>query len=408
VRRLARGLSALAVLLLAAARAGAQSLPPPDLYEQALQSIAEGRNTDASATLARAIEREPLHAGAWLELALLQCALGHADEAERLFKAIEQRFEPPPGIVEVITRTRAAGCDAWQAHSQASLVAARGIDQNVNQGASNPSYTVVQEGKPAEVLLTEEFLPHHDQYSVAGAEYRRDLTPNGTAGFVQLQARRNDHLHQYDSASLFGGVDSTWRFGRWTLGATATLGAVRFGGQLFQRQAQLQARVGPPLALPFKAQFQLLGGVTRVRYLTLTSFDSTTAELKGQLLVRGAGSLGSASAGVQEDHASGARPGGDRHGWVVSLLGRTALRPRLNGELGYTHQGWNSVEAYAPGLIDVARRQRTQVTRAALSWTLDRNSSLQLEGRWIRNGENISIFQYNNRLLQLAWQWNGW
>jgi hypothetical protein len=80
----------------------------------------------------------------------------------------------------------------------------------------------------------------------------------------------------------------------------------------------------------------------------------------------------------------------------------------LNGELGYTHQGWNSVEAYAPGLIDVARRQRTQVTRAALSWTLDRNSSLQLEGRWIRNGENISIFQYNNRLLQLAWQWNGW
>jgi hypothetical protein len=402
------GLAALLIALLAPAHAQEKPKTQPDLYEQALQSIAEGRNNDASAMLSRAIDLEPQHAGAWLELALLQCALGHGDEAERLFKAVEQRFAPlSPGIKALIARTRKEGCAAWQPHTQSTLVVARGFDQNVNQGASNPSYTVVQEGKPAEVLLTEEFRPHHDGYSVAGAEYRRDLTPNGTTGFVQLQARRNDQLHSYDSATLVAGADSSWRFGRWTAVAGGNVGVVRFGGQMFQRQAQLSGRVVPPLTLPYKAQFQLLGGITRTRYLTLANFDSTSAELKGQLAVPITAGLASVTAGATVDHASAARPGGDRHGWLLSLLARRGLGERLSGELGYVRQDTNSSTPYAPGLIDTVRHQQTQVARAGLTWSLNRNNSVLLEARWIRNNENISIFQYNNRLLQLAWQWNG-
>lgn len=397
------------LLLLPAAQAGAQARPAErDLYQEALQSIAEGRNNDASAALTRAVEREPQHAGAWLELALLQCALGHAPEAEQLFKVIEQRFQPPPGIVELIATTRAQGCSAWQPHSQATVVAARGLDQNVNQGASNPSYTVINEGQPVELLLTEDFRPQHDQFSVLAAEYRRDLTPNGTAGFVQLQARRNDNLHKYDSSSLSAGTDSVWRFGRWTAGAGATLGVVRFGGELFQRYAQLQGRVGTPLELPLKPQLNLSASLSRTRYPALQNFDATSAELRSQLSIRRDATYASASVAIQTDQASGARPGGDRHGWLLSLQSRHALHGRFSGELGYTHQAWNNDSVYAPGLIDTVRRQQVRVARAGLTYALDRNYSVVLEARVIHNNENISIFQYNNRLLQLSWQWNGW
>lgn len=400
----------------AAAQAPAQAPTAPpaqDLYEQAVQMISEGRTADASQALLRAIELEPLHAGAWLDLALLHCALGRAAEAEQLFKTIEQRLAPPPGIVALIARARAQGCAKRQVHSQATVVFGRGIDQNVNQGASNPNYTVINEGKPTELLLTDEFLPKHDGYNVLAAEYRRALTPNGSFGFVQLQARRNDSLHRYDNSALTIGADSAWRFGRWTTSAGIAASAVRFDGALFQRQLQVQGRVSTPLNFsltqPLKPQLNLSASLTRSRYPTLDNFDATIAEVRSQLSISHGSASTSASAALQSDQASGLRPGGDRRGWVLSLQSRMAIGGPLTGELGVSQQAWHGTTPYAPelDLINVVRRQRLRVVRAGLTYALDRNNSLVLEARVIHNNENISIFQYNNRVLQLAWQWNG-
>ncbi|MES2152647.1 MAG: tetratricopeptide repeat protein [Pseudomonadota bacterium] len=399
---------ALATLLLtgSAALAAAQSVPP-DLYQQALQSIAEGRNSDASDMLMRVIDNEPQHAGAWLEVALIQCSLGHADEAERLFTAIEARFSPPPGIMELIEDARNKGCDHWQVHSQGSFTAGRGIDQNVNQGAANGNFTVIADGVPINVPLTADFQPKHDQYTVIGGEYLRDISPNGSIGFAQLQARRNDNLHQYDSASLFVGAETPWRFGRWTLRSTSMLGLVGLGGQLFQRHAQFQARVGPPIPLPGSTQFHLIGGFSHVDYRTLSNFDSNTGELKGQFSYRGDALSASLTSGYLNDHAIGDRPGGNRHGWLNSLQLRRALDFGATGELGYVRQSWQSALPYSPGVIDTVRGQVTHVLRGTLIYPLAKNHNLQIEARQIWNRENISIFQYNNRILQVSWQWNG-
>ena len=83
-----------------------------DLYRDALRSIAEGRRDDATDALERVIAQEPLHAGAWLDLALVRCDLGNMAEAERLFQAIEQRFAPPPEIRELIARPAPAAAPA--------------------------------------------------------------------------------------------------------------------------------------------------------------------------------------------------------------------------------------------------------------------------------------------------------
>jgi len=402
-----RALLLLGLLALAAGRAGAQAALPDsqELYREALQSITEGRRGDASDTLRRVIEQEPLHAGAWLDLALIQCSLGHKDEAERLSDAIEQRFQPPPEIEKLIANARAQGCAGWEAHNQYSITLARGIDQNVNQGATSAVYQPA--GNASQLVLLSDFLPKHDQYALASFDYLRDLTPNGTAGFVQFQEHRNDHLHQYDTSALTTGVDTPWRYGDWTLRGTGSVGLTWLGGQLYQRQAQVTAQLAPPVPLPDGVQLTLNTGLTHVSYQTLSNFDGNTGELRAQLTYRGGDDYLSASLAALDDRASDDRPGGNRHGSTAMLQWRRPLAARLNGELGYLRQNWHSQSAYSPGLIDEVRDQSTRSWHATLTYALGKNQNVLLDLRQVRNQENISIFQYNDRQLQLSWQWLG-
>lgn len=405
---LPRAWCALAFLLLAGAAQGAEEpkrTPAEDLYLQALQSIAEGRRTDATAELRRAIEQSPDHAGAWLELALIHCALGNSDEAERLFAVIETRFDPSQPLLELIAQTREQGCSRRDVFSSTTVTASRGYDQNVNQGARTTRYVVDAPGGQVEYELSGDFMPRGDQYTQVAGETVRELTPNGVLGFMQYQLRRNDKLHQYDTASLFAGLEAPYRWGSWRLRATGTLGLVTLGGRLYQRQAQLQARVVPPLRLPSGVQFDLVGSLTRNSFPALTNFDSSTQELRGHLSWRSADNYASASLGYLNDRALAQRPGGNRRGAFANLLLRRHLGGAISTELGYSYQTLNSSRAYAPGLIDEVRDQETQVLRGSVSYAINKRHAVVLEARAVRNRENISIFQYNNRLLQLSWQW---
>lgn len=405
-----RAWCALSFLLLATAahagdQTGAQATPGEDLYLQALQSIAEGRRSDATAELRRAIEQSPSHAGAWLELALTHCALGNSDEAERLFAIIETRFNPSPALLELIAQTREQGCSRWDVFSSTVVTASRGFDQNVNQGARTTRYVVDAPDGQVEYELSGDFKPRSDGYTQLAGETMREVTPNGVLGFVQYQLRHNDSLHQYNTSSLFTGLEAPYRWGRWRLRATGTLGLVTLGGQLYQRQAQLQARVVPPLRLPQGVQFNLVGAITRNSFPALTNFESTTQELRGHLSWRGADTYASATLGYLNDHALAQRPGGDRKGSFANLLLRRHLGYGIGTELGYSRQTWNNKQAYSPGVIDEVREQATQVLRGSVSYAVNKRHSVVLEARAVRNRENISIFQYNNRQLQLSWQW---
>ena len=402
-----RARCALSLLLLAGAACAQDAAAPPEqeLYLQALQSIAEGRRADAAAELRRLIEQAPEHAGAWLELALTQCSLGNSDEAERLFAIIETRFKPSPALLQLIAETREEGCTRWDAFSSSVVTAGRGIDQNVNQGARTARYTLDGPDGQVEYELSDDFRPRHDQYTQVSGEIMREVTPNGMLGFAQYQIRHNDRLHEYDTSSLFAGLEAPYRFKSWRVRATGTLGLVTLGGELYQRQAQLQARVVPPLTLPAGVQFNVVGALTYNSFPSLTNFDSSTQELRGNLSWRKGPSHASATLGWLNDHALGQRPGGDRKGSFVNLLVRRQLGHGVNGELGYSRQTWHGSRPYSPDLIDQVRDQATQVLRGNLSYAIGKGQALVLEGRLVRNQENISIFQYNNRQLQLSWQW---
>ena len=400
-RALLAGLAVGATLLAAPLRAQ-QTPAEEDLYMTAMQSIADGRRADASEIVERLLAKGPRHAGEWLDLAMIQCALGHAD-AEALFERIEREFAPPQGIRDIIAQQRSQGCYSWTPLTMWSVGAARGHDSNVNQGASIPFYTDAN-GTPLELLP--EYRPHSDYYSTVSGDYLRDLSADGDIAFAQFNLRHYDRQSAYTTASLFAGAEHPWQMGKWQLRGSALVGALTLGGALYQQQAQAQLRVAPPLKLPKGVDLGVLGSISHTRYKTLSNFDSTTYELRGVLGYRNARGQGQAALGYQRDLGDAARPGGDRGGWSARLYGRRLLAGALLGEVELTGQHWRGQAVYSPGLIDTVRRQDNVVLRTALIYPLQRDHAIQLEWREVRNRESISIFQYDSRQIQLSWRWS--
>lgn len=374
-----------------------------DLYLTAMQSIADGRRADASGIVEQLLSKGPRHAGEWLDLAMIQCALGHDADAEALFARIEREFSPPQGIRDIIAQQRQQGCYRWTAQSLWSLGAARGHDSNVNQGASIPFYTDAN-GTPLELLP--EYRPRSDFYSTVSGDYLRDLNADGDIAFAQVNLRRYDTQSDYTTASLFVGAEHPWQLGRWQLRGSVLAGALTLGGALYQQQAQTQLRVAPPLKLPKGYDVSALGSITRTRYKTLSNFDATTYELRAVLGFRDRRTQAQASLGYQRDVGDAERPGGDRTGWSARLYGRRMLLDAVQGELELTGQRWDGQAVYSPTLIDTVRRQTNVGLRAALIYQLQPDHALQLEWREVRNRESISIFQYDSRQIQLSWRWS--
>ncbi|TFW30729.1 tetratricopeptide repeat protein [Duganella callida] len=397
-------LLALLAALLCATAARAQEPPvEEDLYLTAMQSIAEGRRADASLILERLIARGPQHAGEWLDLAMIQCALGNGADAESLFARIEREFQPPPGIRDIIQQQRQQGCYLWKPQVLWGLNLSRGYDSNVNQGASTPYYTD-SNGVPLELLP--EYKPHSDSYTILSGDYLRELDQDGDIAFAQAHLRQYGHQTAYNSASLFIGAEHPWQLARWQMRSSALLGALTLGGVLYQEQAQLQLRAAPPLKLPKGYDLSMLGSISRTNYRTLANFDATTYELRPVLGYRSDTVQAQAAIGYQRDLGSAERPGGDRSGWSARLYGRRLLWEALQGELELTGQRWSGQQVYSPGVIDVARRQNNLVLRTVLSYPIQHDQTLQLEWRAVRNRENISIFQYNAHQIQLTWRWS--
>jgi len=378
-----------------------------ELYRAALRAVAEGRLPEAAELLERFIAQEPRHAGAFLELAITQCELGNAAEAERLFKTVEERFDPPPGIMEVIASHRAAGCARPTVRPASWLLSAgRGRDSNVNQGASDSTFTIGTGSNQTDLELSPEFLPKADNYNVLTGSYVRPLNTYGTLGIVQGYVRRNDNIHEQDTATVLAGIEHSLNIGRWRTRATAAFGAAMLDKQLYQRQQQLQLRASPPIGLPAGLDFAVAGNISHVAYPTRTAYDATTLELSTLFTYRAKRDQLQFTVSKLRDHGVDARPGGDRSGWFGSLQWYTLLGSGWYAEAGLTHQHWQSDSIYSPGLIEVARRQNLSSGRAAVQWYFRPNVSLHLEGRVVRNRENISLFQYSSHALQLSVRWD--
>jgi tetratricopeptide (TPR) repeat protein len=379
-----------------------------ELYLDALRAISERRLKDAKTILSQLIEIEPQHAGALLDLAIIQCELGNAAEAESLFSTIIEKFSPAPAILEVIAEHRKQGCKPGrneQVNSHISVALDRGFDSNVNQGASNPYFSLGGGTTPINLPLLPEYLPKKDRFTGLSANYMRELVAGRTTGFAQLRVRAFDELSKFDTLALGVGVEHPWRTGNWNASTMLMLGGLNLNQQLYQKQQILQSRVMPPLHLPESMQLNVIGSLTRTQYPTLSGYDANTWEIRGVMAFQKNAYTTLTSVAYLSDIASGDRIGGDRAGAQVNIQVRKKLNNGVFADLGWNYQRWQSELLYSPGLINIARNQQTQTLRTSVTWAVKDQHSVQLEVRGVRNRENISLFEFNSTAIQLSWLW---
>jgi hypothetical protein len=384
------------------------SARPADHYQEAMQALSEGRIDDARTALAILIENEPDNPGAWLDLATLRCSVGDAAEAERLFEEIESRFSPPPAIIEIINQQRAMGCAGRKnrAPAQSLVRLGRGYDGNANQGVSNPNFSIGSGSNRVDLVVLPAYLPASDHYSALSVDYLSDLPGlDSTSGLVQFRARKYDRLSAVDSASVMAGVERSWRSGDWRLRGVASAGVTTLGGSPYLNQGQLQIQAQPPVSLPAGWQFTLVGGWSYLFYPSFHEYNGNVFEARSALRFYTENGGWQASAGALLDQQVNQRPGGDRRGYFASIDGRFRLQQWGLAELGWQHQQWQASTIFSPGLIDLRRKQDTQVLRASLTIPLATNHSLLAEYQYTNNRENISIFEYKGQLIQLSWQY---
>lgn len=375
------------------------------LYQDAMQLISDGRFEEAREALQRLVSVAPEHAGALLDIAILHCTMGGAAEAEALFLTIESRFSPPQAIREVIAQQRAGGCRGREPAKLVRLRVGYGVDDNANQGASNPNFSIGRGINQVNLVLSPEYAPKQDQFTLASGELTQALSVRDTVVFAQFQARQYAQYSQFDVGSAVFGLEHAWRQKGWSLRGLGMVGLVTVGGALYQTQRQVQLQLVPPLQLQKGGELSVLGGWTGVAYPTLAGFGSQLWELRGQWGYQSANMQLQASAGYALDKGSDQRPGGDRSGAVASLSSRMRLVGDVFGELSWRQQGWGGRRPYSPGLIDQHRQQETQQFRAAVTFPIAQRQALHLEWRAVHNRENISLFEYRGHVLQLSWEW---
>ncbi|GGX10991.1 hypothetical protein GCM10011282_16620 [Undibacterium macrobrachii] len=380
-----------------------------DQYLQALKAINEKRHLDAKILLEKLIESEPQHAGALLDLAIMQCNLGNRVEAERLFNFMIQRFTPPPAILEIIEIHRKTGCAIKAPEVNQSFSIERGYDTNANQGALNSIFTIDDFGTPINLQLLPEYLPKSDNYISASLDLSQE-TAAGNNIYLQLRGRQFSTLTNFNSVGLATGVESQFNLNNWKIHPSASLNILSLASALYQKQVTARIKFDVPQSSQSLMKYSIVSSLAKIAYPTIKNFDGNNVELRVLGTKQSDHYFFNLNAGLMFDYGNEFRLGGNRRGWTAGVFLRSATPWQIEGkpifaEVAYQHQNWQNSKIYLAGLINVKKHQSNHVFRTALGWAINPNNTVQLEYRQIANRENVSFLSFDSKQIQISWQW---
>lgn len=382
------------------------ALAEDGLYERAMDAISLGDTAGATELLEQLVQQQPDHAGAWLDMAMLYCSAGYGAQALALFDAIEARFAPPPGILELLALQRANGCKPGSGPAVTwSGEFGRGTATNVNQGVRDLNVTLLGAAGPLRLQLTPDYAPRADSYSTLGLQASRPVGSHGTRAWGHWQGQLFDTQHAFDVSVWQLGVTQPWQRKGWLGQWQASVSQASLGGAVYQQTTSVRASAGPVAATPAGWQGDVSVGWSDVQYKTLAGFNARWLEVRAGTRYNSASWQLQGGLGWQADTARGVRPGGGRQGWSADGSVRRTLDGGVVAELGGSVQNWLDNQPYAAGLIDQARSQHSLVVRAALLWPTGPESQWVLEARQVRSIENIALFGFDALTVQLGYQW---
>lgn len=336
--------------------------------------------------------------GEVMDIAVENCRRGERDQALALFAAIRAQMDPPAPIRHLIEELEATGCSA-PALADAGVLRVQGgggWDSNVSQGITARTLVLGSGDTTLELALDPSYKPRSTAYAQVAADYSMNLPRLGIGLQFAAGTRQNFNAPDFDLTTLSAAASREFRLGPGTLRAQLELSQLWLGGHSYLggTTATLQwlrpDEQGAWLAT-------LRDGLSH--YRTQATQDARQREL-GVLREQRLDASASVHAGfsLQRDDARGLRPGGDRRGWQAQLGSVLSVQGwRVQPELSFTR--WDSNDLFAPGLLDVQRRNRLAQLLVQAERPLAPGSSLLLEwrGRWAR--DTVALYSYQAQVL---------
>lgn len=387
-----------------------QISPEPDLYQEALQLIEKGDTSGAIDRYNRLLKELPNHAGAWIDLALLYCELGEVTHAHQIFDQVEQQFQPPPAILELIRHYRRQGCVSARAPSgRWSLSVSAGHTDNVNHGLSNPVIDLTLPLGLTSIRVGGAFLPRSSAIATVGASYVQGIKAlPGALWFIGGTEKKFPSVQEFNQRSLLTGITQQRTVNGWLQEYELVATHLSMNERSHQAGILAQGALWLPATSERAPRFGVEVAASRWRYPHDPLYDSTVFEGRinarwvpnSRMMLRGA-------IGPVADLASRQRPGLDRRGYLFHLHGQWAISDQLRIDAGFRQRRLQDEAAYSP-LFGTRKHHSTQ--RQFLVGLQSRKdmaspSTWRLEWERSESRDNIPLFPYTSQTLAISWQY---
>lgn len=343
------------------------------------------------------VHRQPRHAGAWLDLALLYCDLGEAARSQEILARIEAEFEPSPVIRDLIKLQRGRACKAATTGPHWSFGFQVGHDSNVNRGAGSNRVVLESGAGPVVAQLADDALAKPDSFGEGWAEayWRRD----SRSLRISALSHQHEKFTAYDVQALSLTGEQMWAGSQADGTFRLQLASTWLGGSTFLDVLTASAGVvgrGSLYGIHPAADLAL----TRNRFPVTPAFDSYVWSFRPGLAKNAPTYSWRANMIATADMADGLRPGRDRYGIGAEVLGtwRLADGVQISGS-GQALQIRNT-EAYFPPLLNTFRRQLLWLGRIEVD--VDVGHDIHWLTAWTgqRSEDNLPFFAYSTNVLQ--------
>lgn len=337
-------------------------------------------------------------AGEILDIAVDHCRRGEKVEAFAMFQAIREQLDPPPAIRRVISDFEATGCNIYLSASAASLhvQAGGGWDSNVSQGISARSLVLGTGDNTIELELDASYRPRAAAFAQAAADYSFSVPRLGVNLQLAVGQRLNSGASDFDLRTVSAAASREFALPVGSLRAQLEASNIWLGSRSYQHTGSGAVQWLHDMG---RGAWLATLQATAIQYVTAPVQNATVYEL-GALREWRLDPSHSVHVNLtlQKDDAHNQRPGGNRLGFQAEVGAVVFAQGwRLRPQLAYSY--WNSDAVFAPGLIDVRRRNRLRQGYLQAERPLSEKSSLVLEwrGRWAR--DTVSLYKYQSHLL---------
>ena len=370
------------------------------LYQEALAAVATGERTRALSMLETLVSRQPRHAGAWLDLALLFCDLGDAAKSREILDRIGAEFDPSPVIRDLIALQRRRDCKATAATATGPLWSAGfqiGHDSNVNRGARSNRVVLESSAGPVVAQLADDALPKADNFGESWAEalWRRE----SRSLRFSLLAREYEQIKSFNTQALLLTGEQAWasdpadgtirlQWAHVRLGGSAFLNALTASAGATGRGAWHGVRPTVEVAL------------ARNHFPAAPAFDAWVGSVRPGVTQNAPGYSWRANLIATADLAEGSRPGSDRYGIGVEVIGTWQPAPgiQISGS-GLVQQTRNQAP-YFPPLLNTHRRQLLWLGRLEVAAEIGRGVYWTTSWTAQKSVDNLPFLEYSAHALQ--------